>query len=210
MGKFEEDLSLLLDKLCAGLKEAEGQKLRSLGDKLAKMHGEGLVKINHSVMELVLAKHLTAAGYEVDVERVLDGLSCDVYATKRFGTLIVEVETGFVPPEHALDLLAYLRARITSKITRYSNRADKFALAAPPHYVMWIHGALLKPPKDRTVEEVAEVKALCDEYYSSPPVGLDEIRNARLHTIYILDVDKASVKETDPLDYLEKTTKMSY
>ncbi len=210
MGKFEEDLTLLLDKLYTGLKEEEGQKLRSLGDKLAKMHGEGLVKINHSVMELVLAKHLIFGGYEVDVERVLDGLSCDVYATKGFGTLIVEVETGFVPPEHALDLLAYLRARITSKITRYSNRADKFALAAPPHYVMWIHPGLLKPPRNRRVEEIQDIKRLCDQYYTSPPVGLDEIRNARLHTIYILDVDEASVKETDPQDYLEKTAKMSY
>jgi hypothetical protein len=210
MAKFEEDLSLLLEKLCVGLNEMEGQKLRSLVDKLAKMHGEGLAKINHSVMELVLAKHLIVAGYEVDVERVMDGLSCDVYATKGLGTLIVEVETGFVPPEHALDLLAYLKARITSKITRYSNRADKFALAAPPHYVMWIHRALLKPSKDRAIEEVAEIKALCDRYYSSPPVGLNEIRNARLHAIYILDVDKASIQETDPLDYVKRTAKMSY
>ena len=210
VGKFEEDVRVLLETLYAGLADAERQKLRRLGEKLARMHGDGLVKINHSVMELVLAKHLLVAGYAVDVERTMDGLSCDVYATKGLGTLIVEVETGFVPPEHALDLLAYLRARITSKITRYSTRADKFALAAPPHYVMWIHRALLKPPRERTPEDVVEVKALCDAYYRSPPVGLDDVRNARLHAIYLLDVDHARVHETDPVDYVEKTARMNY
>jgi hypothetical protein len=210
MGKFEEDLGVLLEKLLVGTSEVNGQKLRSLGDKLAKLHSEGLVKINHSVMELICAKYLVVAGYDVDVESILDGLSCDVYATKGLGTLIVEIETGFVPPEHALDLLTYLKARITSKITRYSNNADKFALAAPPHYVMWIHRALLKPPRDRTLGEIREIKALCDLYYSSPPVGLDEIRNARVHSIYILHVDRGIVVETDPLDYSEETGKMSY
>ncbi len=210
MGKFEEDLSVLLEKLCRGLNEANGRKLRSLGEKLVKLHEEGLVKINHSVMELVCAKHLVPAGYEVDVERILDGLSCDVYATKGLGTLIVEVETGFVPPEHALDLLVYLKARITSKITRYSNNADKFALAAPPHYSMWIHKALLKPPKSRTAAEIEDIKRLCDLYYVNPPVKVEEVRNARLHSVYIIDVDRGFVEETDPLDYLKRTENLSY
>jgi hypothetical protein len=210
MGKFEEDLAVLLEKLCVGLNKSEDQELRNLGAKLVRLHSEGLIKINHSVMELVCAKHLIVAGHDVDVESVLDGLSCDIYATKGLGTLIVEVETGFVPPKHALDLLTYCKARITSKITRYSNNADKFALAAPPHYVMWIHKALTKPPRHRTAEEIEEIKTLCDLYYNNPPVRLDEIRNARLHAIYLLNVDAGSVEETDPLSYLRRTKRMVY
>jgi hypothetical protein len=210
MGKFEEDLDILLERLCVGVTKSGNEKLRKLRDKLVRLHSERLVKINHSVLELVCAKHLIMAGYDVDVERVLGVLSCDIYATKGLGTLIVEVETGFVPPEHALDLLTYCKARITSKITRYSNHAGKFALAAPPHYVMWIHRALIKPPKGRTMKEVQEIKVLCDQYYHNPPISLEEIKNAHLHAIYILNVDKATVQETDPLDYLEKSKNLSY
>lgn len=210
MGNFEEDLNVLFSRLRIGLNRFESENLKNLMDKLVSLHGKRLVKINHSVMELVCAKYLIVAGYNVDLERVLDSISCDIYATKGLGTLIVEVETGFVPPEHALDPLTYCKARITSKITRYSNYAEKFALAAPPHYVMWMPKALTKPPRYRTEDEVKEIKALCDLYYSNPPVSLDEIRNARLHTIYILDVDNALVRETDPRDYLERTNKMTY
>jgi hypothetical protein len=210
MVRFEDDLEVLLGKLCQGMSKLETQELQDLGDKLIRLQRKRLVKINHSVMELVCAKYLIMHGYNVDVERVLDGLSCDIYATKGLGTLIVEIETGFVPPDHALDLLTYLKARITSKITRYSNNAGKFALAAPPHYVMWIHQALIRPPRTRKASEIDEVKTLCDLYYHDPPVGLGEIRNARLHTIYILNVDDGSIQETNPQDYLEKTAGITY
>ena len=54
-----------------------------------------LVKINHSAMELVCAKHLIRYGYKVDVEKQLtDILICDVYAEKGDGAAIVEIETG--------------------------------------------------------------------------------------------------------------------
>jgi len=35
-------------------------------------------------------------------------------------------------------------------------------------------------------------------------VTLEEIRNARLHAIYVIDVDEATVQETDPSAYTEK------
>jgi hypothetical protein len=75
---------------------------------------------------------------------------------------------------------------------------------------MWIHRALIKPPKGRTMKEVQEIKVLCDQYYHNPPISLEEIKNAHLHAIYILNVDKATVQETDPLDYLEKSKNLSY
>ena len=54
-------------------------------------------------MELVCAKHLIEFGYTVDVEDWFDILVCDVFASKGDGEAIVEIETGFIPPEHALD-----------------------------------------------------------------------------------------------------------
>jgi len=203
--RFEEDLSIIAKRLCNNENETISRELERLKDRLVSLHRKNVVKINHSVMELICAKYLVLAGYNVDLEHILDSVSCDIYALKGLGNLIIEVETGFVPPEHALDPSTYCRARIASKITRYSGYAEKFGLSGPPHYVIQIHAALAKPPRDRSEDEIKEVKALCDLYYSSPPVSLEEIRNARLHAVYILDVENGTVKETDPATYIEKT-----
>jgi len=210
LGKFEEDLDALAQKLSEGENSLVSKEIHRLKDHLISLHKSNLVKINHSAMELVCAKYLVTAGFDVDLERVLDSLSCDIYAVKGFGSLIVEVETGFVPPEHALDPLTYIKARVASKITRYSGYADKFGLAVPPHYIIWIPPALAKPPRDRSENEVNETKALCDLYYSNPPVSFEEIKNARIHSVFILDVDKGVVEETDPGTYIEKTQQMLY
>ncbi len=202
--KFEEDLSLLAEKLCEHESNLVCRELERLRDHLVSLYRKNLVKISHSVMELVCAKHLLLAGYDVNVEHFLDGLSCDIYAVKGFGSLIIEVETGFIPPEHALDPLTYSKSRIASKITRYSSYAEKFGLATPPHYVMPVPLALVKPPRFRTEDEIAEIKVLCDLYYSNPPVNIEEIRNARIHAVYVLGVDDGTVKENDPGDYIEK------
>jgi len=203
--RFERDLDSLAQKLSQNEDERVSKEIMRLKDRLVSLHRSNLVKINHSVMELVCAKYLVLAGYNVDLERTLDSLSCDIYATKGLGSFIVEVETSFVPPEHALDPSTYIQARIASKITRYSGYAEKFGLAVPPHYAMHIPPALIKPPRDRQRKEIRDIKALCDLYYSSPPVSMEEIRNARIHTIYILDVEDGTVKETEPTTYAERT-----
>ncbi|MEM0269185.1 MAG: hypothetical protein QXI51_07510, partial [Candidatus Korarchaeum sp.] len=95
------------------------EKLDPLIDKLVDLHRKGLVKINHSAMEIVVAAHFIARGYEVDVEVPIDDLKCDLLCLKG-SKVIVEVETGYVPPEHALDPDSFCRARIASKIARYS------------------------------------------------------------------------------------------
>lgn len=155
-------------------------------------------------MELICAKHLIKNGFEVDIEHELTTLSTDIYAKKGFGSLIVEVETGFVPPDHALDPQAYLQARIASKITRYSAYANKFIIAATPYYIMQIPPSLIKPPRFRTPEEVDYLKQLCDRYYRNPPVTLEEIRNARLHSVYVVDVDEANIREWEVNEYMGK------
>jgi len=204
MKKFDRDLGILLKRLNKSADEETKKKLYRLKDRLIRLNEENVVKINHSVMELVCAKHLILKGYEVDVERPLEGgVICDLYGVKGFGSLIVEVETGFVPPEHALDPATYCKARIASKITRYGNHSEKFALGVPPYYILQIPPALTKPPRDRKSEELREIKSRCDLYYKNPPVSLDEIRNARLHTVYVIDVDGVTVREVDPSTYVE-------
>jgi len=205
--KFEEDLESLLSKLGQDMQGKTKESLSNLKDRLIELHRANVVKINHSVMELVCAKHLVLKQYEVEVEHQLDeALTCDLYATKGYGSLIVEIETGFIPPEHALDPSIYLLARIASKIIRYSNYAGKFALGIPPYYILQIPQVLAVPPRQRTLENLKAVKSLCDLYYQNPPVGLDEVRNARLHDVFIIDVDNAVIQEVDPETYVKTKT----
>lgn len=211
MYHFEKDLDLLLMRLKDGVDEETERKLNSLKNGLIRLRKEGLVKINHSVMELVCAKHLILKGYDVDVEYLCSGgLTCDLYGVKGYGTLIVEIETGFVPPEHALNPATYCKTRIASKISRYSNYANKFGLGLPPYYIMQIPPALTKPPRYRRPKELEEIKNYCDLYYKNPPVSLEEIRNARLHVVYIIDVNGAAVQEIDPDTYIENMIYWSY
>jgi hypothetical protein len=202
--KFEEDLEFLLPKLSQDMQGKAKENLGRLKDRLIELHRSNVVKINHSVMELVCAKHLISKQYDVDVEHQLDAtLICDLYATKGYGSLIVEIETGFIPPDHALDPSAYLSARIASKIIRYSNYAGKFALGVPPHYILPIPQLLTVPSRQRTIENLKDMKSLCDRYYLSPPVSLEEVKNAKLHVIYVIDVDNASIQEVEPETYVK-------
>jgi hypothetical protein len=201
--KFDEDLNSLLLRLAEHSSETTVEKLAQLKERLIQLHQENVVKINHSVMELVCAKLLIEKGFEMLIEHTLDGnLTCDLYGTKGYGSLIVEIETGFVPPDHALDPSTYIAARIASKIVRYSNHAGKFALGLPPHYVLRFPSMFIQPSKERKSQDLVAVQRLCDMYYLNPPVSLDEIRNARIHVIYVIDVDEARVWEVEPEKYM--------
>ena len=203
--RFEQDLTTLMSRLTLDAEKEVENKLNMLKDWLINLQKKNVVKINHSVMELVCAKYLILKGYEVQLEYPLnDLLTCDLYSIKGYGNLIVEIETGFIPPDYALFPLTYTSARLASKIIRYNSFAGKFALGMPPHYILPFPHALAKEPRNRTQEEITAIKQLCDEYYKNPPVTEEEIQNARIQEIYIIDVDQAKVQEIDPETYMKR------
>ncbi len=203
--RFDEDLTVLATRLTKDMEEQAQHKLNKLKNDLLKLHRENVVKINHSVMELVCAKYLILKGYDVQVEYMLDEiLTCDLYSTKGYGNLIVEIETGYIPPEHAMYPITYTAARLASKIVRYSSFAGKFAIGVPPHYVLPLPSSLAAPPKRRSAEDIQNIKSLCDRYYEKPPVTEEGIRNARIQEIYIIDVDRLRVQEMDPETYMKR------
>jgi hypothetical protein len=205
LDRFAEDLEELMGKLDRNLNESDSNALRVLEKRLIELRERNLLKINHSVLEMVIARYLIKEGYKVELEHILDPtLNCDVYANGPHGTMIVEVETGYVPPSHALDPMDYIRARISSKIARYSNHCDRFVLAAPPHYIMPVPRFFTLPSAYRTDEEVAVIKRYCDMYYTSPPVSEEEIRSSKLHSLAVVDVDEAKVSEVEPMTYISR------
>ncbi|MGP8124897.1 MAG: hypothetical protein ACLQEQ_03395 [Nitrososphaerales archaeon] len=202
--RFREDLYELATRACSSDDQDVRSKVFGVADILVGLYKKNLVKINHSALELVCARGLVKEGYDVKVEPQLDkALVCDIMGTKAEGTLIVEIETGFIPPEAALEPSTYARGRIASKIARYSPFAGKFALGTTPSYVLDIPPFFARPQPERTVEEASEIKALTDVRYKKPPVTLSELMQARLHSVFVIDVDSATSLEIDPRSYLE-------
>lgn len=207
--RFTADVTNLSGKMTVGESDEIIKRMDFVKFRLIELYKRNIVKINHSAMELVCARHLIRYGYAVDVERQLDDiLICDLYATKGEGEAILEIETGFIPPEHALDPLSYYSARVASKIARYSKFANQFVLATPPVSVLPIPKIFRRPPRDRSRDDIKKVKELCDRYYRNPPVSFSEILNSRLHIIYIINVDQGKVTEMDVDSYVDATEGM--
>lgn len=208
--RFTADVTNLADKMTVGESEEIIMRMDFVKSRLIELYKRNVVKINHSAMELVCARHLIRYDYAVDVERQLnDILICDLYATKGDGEAIVEIETGFIPPEHALDPLSYYSARVASKIARYSKFANQFVLATPPVSVLPIPKLFRRPPRDRGRDEIMRVKELCDRYYRNPPVSFNEILNSHLHMVYIINVDQGKVTEMDIDSYFDAVEGMA-
>ncbi len=204
--RFRGDLYALATRACADDEPAVRTKVFAIADILVSLYKKNLVKINHSALELVCARRLVKEEYEVKVENRLDStLVCDVMGSRGDGNLMVEIETGFIPPEAALEPSAYARSRIASKIARYSRFAEKFALGTTPSYLLDLPNFFVGPPGERRREEAARIKALTDVRYNRPPITIDELMRARLHSVFLIDVDSASTEEVNPEAYVAAT-----
>jgi len=204
--KFREDVYEITERLSYSLKNEQIPKLNFVRQNLIEMYEKNLVKINHSILELICASNLISRDYTVDVEKsVSDVLVCDIYAKNGGSSTIIEIETGFTPPEHALDTIDYYMARIISKIARYSKYCSKFSLANPAIGVLPIPKVFLEPPNVRKKQDIEIIKSICDRFYKNPSIKLDEILNARLDSVYLINTDKCFAKELEPCDYIELT-----
>jgi hypothetical protein len=168
--RFRADLYELGTRACSDDDQEVRSQVFGIADILVGFCRKNLVKINYSALELVCARGLIMRGYDVEVEHKLDKvLVCDVIGTRRDGILIVEIETGFIPPEAALEPSTYARGRIACRIARYSRFAGKFALCTTPSYLLDIRPISARPLRDRTNEEAAEIKVLTEVRYKKPP-----------------------------------------
>ena len=207
--KFQDDVYSITERLSEHLPPELIPKLNFVRQNLIEYYKKNLVKINHSVLELICAAEIISHGFSVDVEKAIsDILVCDLFGKKGDGTAIIEIETGFTPPEHALDTVDYYAARIVSKIARYSKHCGKFSLATPVVNILPISDIFLLPPNARKFEDVKKLKKLCDRFYKNPQIKLEDIQNARIHSIYLINTDKGFAKEMDPEMYLQMTKQL--
>ncbi len=205
--KFKDDVYVITDRLATSLQKDDVPKLNYVRQRLIDLYQQNLVKINHSVLELICAANLISNGCIVDVEKPLtNSLVCDIYAKKDDQISIIEIETGFTPPEHALDTIDYYTSRIVSKVARYSKYCTKFSLATPVIGLLPINKIFLNQSALRPENEIKKVKSLCDRFYKNPPIAYDDIANAKLNSVYLINIDKNFAKEIDPNAYSELTT----
>ncbi len=207
--KFQDDVYSITELLSENLSPELIPKLNFVRQNLIEYYKKNLVKINHSVLELICAAELISHGFSVDVEKsISDVLVCDLFGKKGDGTTIIEIETGFTPPEHALDTVDYYAARIVSKIARYSKHCGKFSLATPVVNILPISEIFLLPPNTRKPVDIEKLKKLCDRFYKNPQIKLDDIQNAHIHSVYLINTDKGFAKEMDPESYIQMTKQL--
>ena len=207
--KFQDDVYSITELLSKHLSPELIPKLNFVRQNLIEYYKKNLVKINHSVLELICAAELISHGFSVDVEKsISDVLVCDLFGKKGDGTSIIEIETGFTPPEHALDTVDYYAARIVSKIARYSKHCGKFSLATPVVNILPMSEIFLLPPNTRKPEDIEKLKKLCDRFYKNPQIKLDDIQNAQIHSVYLINTDKGFAKEMDPESYIQMTKQL--
>jgi hypothetical protein len=207
--KFQDDVYSITELLSKHLSPELTPKLNFVRQTLIEFYKKNLVKINHSILELICAAELISHGFSVDVEKSVSNiLVCDLFGKKGDEMSIIEIETGFTPPEHALDTVDYYVARIVSKIARYSKYCGKFSLATPVVNILPISDIFLLPPNARKPEDVMKLKKLCDRFYKNPQIKLEDIQNAHIHSIYLINTDKGFAKEMDPETYLQLTKQL--
>ena len=207
--KFQDDVYAITELLSKNLSPDLTPKLNSVRQNLIESYKKNLVKINHSVLELICAAELISHGFTVDVEKsISDILVCDLFGKKGDGTAIIEIETGFTPPEHALDTVDYYAARIVSKIARYSKYCGKFSLATPVVNILPMSKIFLLPPNTRNLDDIKKLKKLCDRFYKNPKINLEDIQNAHIHSVYLINTDKGFAKELEPELYLQMTKQL--
>ena len=96
--KFQNDVYEITERLGKNLNDNEIPKLNYVRQRLIDLYGENLVKINHSVLELICAANLIGRGYTVDAEEsVSDILVCDIFAKKDDDSAIMEIEQDLLP-----------------------------------------------------------------------------------------------------------------
>ncbi|MDC0171462.1 hypothetical protein OAK02_01385 [Candidatus Nitrosopelagicus sp.] len=207
--KFQDDVYAITELLSKNMSHELTPKLNFVRQNLIESYKKNLVKINHSVLELICAAELISHGFTVDVEKsISDILVCDLFGKKDDTTSIIEIETGFTPPEHALDTVDYYAARIVSKIARYSKYCGKFSLATPVVNILPLSELFLVPPNGRNMTDVKKLKKLCDRFYKNPKINLEDIQNAHIHSVYLINTDKGFAKELDPQLYLQMTKQL--
>ena len=72
--------------------------------------------------------------------------------------------------------------------------------------MMPINKIFLNPPSQRSPVEIKKIKSHCDIHYKNPPIEYEDILNAKLDSVYLINIDKGFAKEVNPASYYSLTS----
>lgn len=192
MGRFRGELEELLR-----LTNVSGYNgLSRVLDTLDLEVSKGAIARYHALLQFIVALDLYRRGFDVSVEEHIDGgFKADVFAESPQGSIVVEVETGYVPVDKIRFLEEFLEAKVAFKAVAYSVYADLFIIATPSHVRLLVTPELVKPVGERDILDVMVIRELALKYdrakaskivWRAPMSRVDglayvNILNARVH-----------------------------
>ncbi len=203
----------------------ENSKYRSLRERLKELENDldeyktrGLrnverhlemsnVSMLHADLQLILSKHLIKDGYRALVESPIKSFICDIVALRDSEKFNIEIETGLYNiRDRDFNMEAMIRekrARTISKAARYSHLSYSFGFGVPPNYSIQMPREFSRLPEERRNDKIAELKGICDAYYRNPPISYEQIKNAVVDFIFIIDPINSTVTKKSTKDYIE-------
>lgn len=193
-GNHIKDLEELYERIVTYY--GKSNNLDEIYKKLASLSKIGILNINHTTLQLVLASYLISKGYRVYVEVEVQGGVLDIYAIKETD-IGIEVETGYVPPDNAKYAEDFLMGRLALKTARYSNTASKFYIAVPSFYLPPIPKELLKDPNERSEEENKQLMRLIRKYSKTPDITLSDVKSGKIDGIITINTKSLKILVID-------------
>ena len=194
MDKVTRDFEIIYEKVssCYG----NSSSLEEIYRKLLGLSKIGVLNINHSVLQLILSGYLLSKGFRVYVEVEVQGGVMDIYAIKG-KDIGIEVETGYVPPNNAIDPEEFLMGRLSLKTVKYSNIVSEFYIAVPSFYIPPIPRELLLDPNERSEEEVRNIMRLIRKYSKTPDITINDVKTSKINGIITINTKDMKINIID-------------
>ncbi|MEM0365577.1 MAG: hypothetical protein QXR02_01440 [Acidilobaceae archaeon] len=190
------DLRQDIVEISTRLKLNSHNGLSTVFERLYEEVSRGAIARYHALLQLIVAIDLHLRGFDVRVEEELPtGFKADVYAESPCCSVIVEVETGYIPQEWILRLEDFIASRVAFKAVAYSIDSDIFILAIPSHLRLLIPNPLLKPIEERDELDISMIRAMVTRYNRNQATRIGwRAQLARIDAIGYINVEEAIVE----------------
>ena len=147
----------------------------------------------HATVQRIVASWLRGMGFNAMLEHCVDGVHyADVYAVDGNTSIIVEVETGYVPPMFIGSAEEYMLARAIVKTVKYACLADEFYIATPSYFRPPIPDVIVRPVDEQAVEAAS---GLVGRFFGEKwaEETLRRLRGCRLAGLMLVNVSRRTV-----------------
>lgn len=192
MSSIKRDASELASKL--GIELYNG--LAKVVERLDYEVSRGALARYHAILQLLAAAKLHSKGFDVSVEEDLpSGFRADVYGEGPCCSVVIEVETGYVPQEWLLRPEEFMMYRLAYKAAAYSGDVSVFIAAFPSHFRVPIPEPLLRPVEERDERDVAIIKGMIMRYNKGQLARIGwRAHLARIDAVAFIDIEGSDVE----------------